>query len=124
MAKENNNDGVAPLTSSVLMSQPAITEGLLTQNPPNPHISSKLIDAYGSVPPKYLKHLGKEWSEILLSERAFALKLLRDFCHSDAELERNGYRLSQYTSTELMSGQKCKGCKSTPFDFDVHTQTV
>ena len=124
LARESDNDGVPLATSLVLISQPAITEDLLTQNPPNPQLSSKLVDVYGSVRPKPLKHLGKEWSTISLSEQPFALKVLRDLCHSVSDLERNGYRLRRYTSTDLMGGQKCKACKSTPFDYNVHMQTV
>ena len=124
LAEKSDRDGVTPATSSVLISQPTITEDLLAQNPPGPQLLSKLIDVYGSVRPKALKHLDKEWSAISPYEQQFALKVLNDFCHSDSELKRNGYRLRQYTSTDLMWGQKCKACKSTSFHFDVCMQTA
>lgn len=119
-----DSDGVLPAIPTVLISHLAITEDLLTLAPPNSQSSSKLVDVYRSVRPKPLEHLGKEWSTMSLSERPFALKVLRDLCHSVSDLERNGYRLRQYTLTDLMGGQKCKACKSTPSNFKVHTQRV
>lgn len=121
---KGNSDEVTLAIPSVLMSQLAITEDPRTLIPPNPQLSSKLIDVYGSVQPKPLEHLGKEWSAMSLYEQSFTLKVLRDLCHSVSDLERNGYRFRQYTFTELMGEQKCKTCKSTPLNSNVYADSL
>lgn len=116
---KDNSDGVPLAIPPVVVSQLAVTEDHLTLTPPNSQLSSKLVDVYGSVQSKPLEHLGKEWSTMSLYEQPLALKVLRDLCHSVSDLESNGYRFREYTFTDLKGGQKCKACKSTPFNFNV-----
>lgn len=68
---KDDSDGVPPEIPTVLTSHLDITEDLLTLAPPNSQSSSRLVDVYGSVRPKPLEHLGKEWSTMSLSERPF-----------------------------------------------------
>lgn len=124
LIKERGMDGVPPARSSMLINQASHTEDLLAQYSQTLQGPLNLLNVYGSTTHEQLKHLDKEWSTILPSEQPLILKILRDLCHPASDLENNGYLLRQYTLTDLLGRQRCKGCKSTLFKFNLHIQAI
>ena len=124
LIKERGMDGVPPARSSMLINQASHTEDLLAQYSQTLQGPLNLINVYGSTTPEQLKHLDKEWSTILLSEQPLTLKILRNLCHPASDLENNGYLLRQYTLTDLLGRQRCKGCKSTLCNFNLHIKAI
>ncbi|KAL9034139.1 MAG: hypothetical protein Q9180_005573 [Flavoplaca navasiana] len=120
LAENSDNDGVPLAISSSLISQASVTEDLKAQHPPTLQSQSSLANVQGSVGHGRLKHLGKEWSTISLFEQPLALKVLRDLRHPVSDLEKNGYRLRQYTLVDLLGWQSCKRCKKRQRDIQSH----
>ena len=124
LIKERGMDGVPPARSSMLINQASHMEDVLAQYSQTLQGPLNLTNVYGSTTHEQLKHLGKEWSTILLSEQPLTLKILRNLCHPASDLENNGYLLRQYTLTDLLGRQRCKGCKSTLCKFNLHIQAI
>ena len=113
LARGGDRESVSLEKSSILSSQSFFTQNLPVQYPPNLQIASNLVDVSSSIRPELLKHLGKQWSAISVSEQLLVSNVLRDWCHSVPDLEQNGYRLRQYTRTELLERRRCNTCNST-----------
>ena len=113
LARGVDRKSVSLENSSILISQSFLAQNLQVQHPPNLQVASNLVDVCSSIRPELPKHLGKQWSAISVSEQHLVLKALRDWCHSVPDLEQNGYRLRQYTHTELLGRRRCNACNST-----------
>lgn len=124
LAKNSDTDGVPFARSSILISQASVAEDLEAQHPPTLQLQSSLANVEGSMRHGQLKHLGKVWSTISLFEQPLALKELRDLCHPVSDLEKEGYRLRQYTLIDLLGWQRCKRCKSTLSNFNIYLPAV
>ncbi|KAL8993722.1 MAG: hypothetical protein Q9169_006131 [Polycauliona sp. 2 TL-2023] len=120
LAKNIGNDGVPLARSSIMIRQASVAEDLKAQHPPTLQLQPSLANVEGSMGHGQLKHLDKEWSTIPLFEQPLALKELRDIRHPVSDLEKNGYCLHQYTSTDLLGWQRCKRCKKRERDIRKH----
>lgn len=124
LAKEANRDNIQPVNSPNLINQATLSGDLLDQHSTSPQIPSDLADVEGVTRLEPLKHLGKEWSLISLSEQPLALEILRNLCHPVLDLEKGGYRTRHYTLAGLLEQRRCKICKSMFLNVNIPTSSL